>query len=85
MPDCVCSWSAPVGIDPEQLALGDRDQIVALVALLGRQLVVGEALRVGDRLLQPLDLGVDAGLRQVGDLAVIFVPALRRPRSPDWP
>ena len=32
----------PGRVDPEQLALRHRDQIIALVTLLGRQLVVGE-------------------------------------------
>ena len=65
------------GIDPEQLALGDRDQIIALEPLLGGQLVVGEALRVGDRLLQAVDFAADPGSGEIGDLPVIFVAALR--------
>jgi hypothetical protein len=63
-------------VDPEQLPLGDRDQIVALISLLVVELVVGEGLSVGDGFLQAVDLGGDAGLGKVPDLAVILMAAL---------
>ena len=64
------------GVDEEQLALCDGNQIVALEPLLGSELVVREGLRVSDRLLQPADLRCDRLFRKVVDLAVIFVPSL---------
>src|SRR5215203_4563003 len=61
-------------VDPEQLALCDRDQIMALISLLRRQVL--ESLRSCNRCVEPRDLSLDARFGEVRDLTVELMTTL---------
>ena len=65
-------------LEPEQVAVDDREQVIALESLVFGQLLAIEGLGLGAQRLQADDLGLDALPAPVRELARVFVLARRR-------